>query len=292
MAVLEGLLTGVGSLGASLGGAFIGQSMSKDMMDYQYRLQQKAIDAMNLYNSPGEQVKRLKSAGLSANLVYGSGVDGNQSTAASVNQSNRSVDMANPLGDAVVAYQQQKQLDQSIKESESREWLNTAKTLGVMSDNSWKDSTLDKRVEQENQRLLNMIAEGNYTTAKYNNALIQRDEIVANIQLLEAKTGLTQKQIISEACRPAEIRAHARLMREQANTNVKQRELYDSIIALNDKKLEQLQADIDYLLSRKEGQDLENELNKRMQSLGLQGASGKDLLMFVKDIILSFVRGK
>ena len=64
-----GLISGVGSLFGSLASSGISQKQSKELMDYQYQLQQQAIEKANLYNSPTEQMKRLASAGLNPNLT-------------------------------------------------------------------------------------------------------------------------------------------------------------------------------------------------------------------------------
>lgn len=46
------------------------------LAQYQYRVNQEAIREQNEYNSPKEQMKRLKDAGLNPHLVYGSGASG------------------------------------------------------------------------------------------------------------------------------------------------------------------------------------------------------------------------
>lgn len=55
---------------------------NKELMQYQYQLQEDSIDKMNLYNSPVEQMKRYSEAGLNPNLIYNQGNNGNQTTTA------------------------------------------------------------------------------------------------------------------------------------------------------------------------------------------------------------------
>jgi len=50
---------------------------NKKLADYQYSKDLDMWNKGNLYNSPEEQMKRLKAAGLNPNLVYGSGTVGN-----------------------------------------------------------------------------------------------------------------------------------------------------------------------------------------------------------------------
>lgn len=51
---------------------------------YTQKQQQKAIDKQIAYNSPVEQMKRFKAAGLNTALLYGQVADGNQSQPAGV----------------------------------------------------------------------------------------------------------------------------------------------------------------------------------------------------------------
>lgn len=53
---------------------------NKELADYQYSKDLEMWETQNAYNKPGEQMKRLKEAGLNPNLVYGTGtVTGNTS---------------------------------------------------------------------------------------------------------------------------------------------------------------------------------------------------------------------
>lgn len=64
-------------LGLSAAASFIGNR-------YTQHQQLKAIDKQNAYNSPVEQMKRFKAAGLNTALLYGQVADGNQSQPAGV----------------------------------------------------------------------------------------------------------------------------------------------------------------------------------------------------------------
>jgi len=53
----------------------------KELAEYSYQQDREMWNAANLYNSPAQQMQRLKAAGLNPNLVYGNGsVVGNTST--------------------------------------------------------------------------------------------------------------------------------------------------------------------------------------------------------------------
>ena len=98
------LISAGGGVLSGIANMFTGEHQSKELMKYQSEFQQQAIDRQNFYNSPAEQMKRLTAAGLNPNLVYGSGVDGNQSSAASPSMANVRGMFDNPLQDATQAY--------------------------------------------------------------------------------------------------------------------------------------------------------------------------------------------
>lgn len=235
-----GLISGVSSLGSSLVNTFAGQSQSKDLMDYQYKLQQQAIDAQNLFNSPVEQLKRLKLAQLNPNLVYGSGVDGNQSSAASPGVVNKRGEFQNPLQDLPAQYLQSKQLEmQQIAlrnqsfESVARRHKLEAETLGQIISNEFNDKTLNTRVKalaqdlvNDMQRQKNLVADEALTWSKTRNEDNKLKEIWANTELLQQRANLT---------------------REQAFTESVKRRMYESNIAVNNKRLDEMESYIQFL---------------------------------------------
>lgn len=53
---------------------------NRELAEYQYSKDLEMWNKGNLYNSPTEQMRRLKEAGLNPNLVYGSGATGNMAS--------------------------------------------------------------------------------------------------------------------------------------------------------------------------------------------------------------------
>ena len=208
-----GLLSGVGSLFSSLWNQSTGLKQSKDLMDYQYQLQQKAIDAMNAYNHPKAQMERLAEAQLNPNLVYGSGVDGNQSSAASPSIASRSGQMQNPFQDLGQNYAQMRQLRinenmafQNALESKARRKKYAAETLGILKDNQWKDQTLDTRIKHAAQKLANDVAredllgyQSDVAAQQANNLRIVANNLAEETKLIMARTNLTEEQAKTEA---------------------------------------------------------------------------------------------
>lgn len=89
---VTGGITGLIGSSFGLGSEAASNAMSvkdqKELMDYQFQLNQQGIDRQNEYNSPVKQMERLRQAGLNPNLVYGNGsVVGNTSDSASTSQS-------------------------------------------------------------------------------------------------------------------------------------------------------------------------------------------------------------
>lgn len=220
--VLGGLIGGIGSLGSSILGNTVGYNQSKSLMDYQYQLQQQAIDKANAYNHPAQQMKRLAEAQLNPNLVYGSGVDGNQASPAQVSAVNRSAHIENPLQDMAQNLLARKQMElEQIRvrneafESRERQLNLRAKTLGQLLDNSYMDQTLKTRIQHAGQKLANDVERQSVLAEQKNNLLITRDLLVAQAHNMEEKTKLTYQQALTEVVKRRSYEAGLQLTAAQ-----------------------------------------------------------------------------
>ena len=72
------IAAGVTAAGA-LGSQLLGNAQARKMADYEFSNNLKMWNLQNAYNSPAQQMQRLKEAGLNPNLVYGNGAVGNTS---------------------------------------------------------------------------------------------------------------------------------------------------------------------------------------------------------------------
>lgn len=72
------IAAGVSAAGA-IGSKLLGNAQARKMADYEFSNNLKMWNLQNAYNSPSQQMKRLKDAGLNPNLVYGNGAVGNTS---------------------------------------------------------------------------------------------------------------------------------------------------------------------------------------------------------------------
>lgn len=240
--IAGGLISGLGSLGASVIGATTGVSQSKELMDYQYRLQQQAIDKANRYNSPAEQMKRLALAHLNPNLVYGSGVDGNQSQPASPSMANRNVNFANPLQDMAqnITARKQYELDQirvrnEAFESRERQLKLRAETLGQMLENTYNDKTMETRIKSLSQKLANDVASEALTWSRTRNEDNRLEEILANTELLKERKNLTNQQALTEEVKRQVMDKQMQVSEQQ----IKQMAQYIQFLAAGTKLREQ-----------------------------------------------------
>lgn len=290
MAFLDALPVLGGIVNSGLNAIF-GMDQSKKLMRYQSELQQKMIDQANLYNHPANQMARLREAGLNPNLAYGSGVSGNQSESGKVPAVSRDagVDL-NVEGYAQMKLQRE-MTQQAIKNSQWQSLESMTRVTQNMLKNKLMRQTFSDQVRQIHENVehtLQSMRESaqriNESQERTNNLVIEANRLAELSKQEGIRTDLMKKFSAQE------MREKIREVGARANYYDKQREVADSMMKLNDAKIKQLEQDVKWLASRTHGQDLENELTERMQKLGLQGMSAKDFFVFLKDIIISFIR--
>lgn len=76
---IAGITAGASAL-TNLVGQGIQNKKNLELAKYQYKKDLEMWNMQNLYNSPSEQMERLRQAGLNPNLVYGTGAVGNTSS--------------------------------------------------------------------------------------------------------------------------------------------------------------------------------------------------------------------
>lgn len=250
------IATLLGGLLTSVVGNIVSGSMSKDAAAYQAKLNQQGIDTANRYNLPINQMSRLRDAGLNPNLVYGNGtVAGLTSEGhAQTNQGLKSMPFDLGINDAVDAYMQNKQLDQQISESQSRQALmgqqiqeSLAKEMMYTKQALRDDAELPYIQEYLKSRIKNTDANTSYTITREQLAEIEKGNAVELTKLYAAKTGLTE---------------------EQANTEIKRRFVMDAQEALYRSNIQVNESQIEWLAEKilNTRQDTANkELWHRMQ---------------------------
>lgn len=73
------IIAGLGGGVAGLLGSLVSNAQNRKLAEYSYSKNLEQWNRSNLYNSPSQQMARLKQAGLNPNLVYGNGAVGNSS---------------------------------------------------------------------------------------------------------------------------------------------------------------------------------------------------------------------
>lgn len=283
----------LGGIANSAINAIVGQNQSKSLMRYQAQLQQKMIDQANQYNSPVEQMARLRQAGLNPNLVYGSGVAGNQSESGKVSAVSRDAGIDLNIDQIANMKLQRQMTEQAIKNSQWQALESMTRAAGNMLKNRLARATFADNIRQIHENVnhtLQSMAESRQrideSTQRTNNLKIEANLLGEKLKQAGMQTDF-MKEYGAE-----EIRARIDEMKSRRAYNDKQREVADSVMKLNDAKIEQLKKDAEWLASRTHGQDLDNQLTERMQGLGLQGMTPKDFFVFLKDLVLSFIRNK
>ena len=231
------LISLLGGLASSVVGNVLSRESSKDMANYQYQLNQQGIDTANRYNLPINQMSRLREAGLqlNPNLVYGNGtVAGLTSSGeASTSQGLKSMPFDLGVNSAVNAYQQNRQVDQNIDESKSRQALigqqireSEAREFNYTQQGLETSAGLPYIERMLKQKLRNMVADESYTNTREQLAEIEKSNAQELTYYYAAKTGLTKEQASTEIKRRFVMDA--------------QEALYRSNIRVNDKELEKL----------------------------------------------------
>lgn len=293
MAFLDFLPT-IGGAISTLWNSTVGQSQSKSLMRYQQRLQQESIDNMNRYNSPVAQMERLRAAGLNPNLVYGSGVDGNQGSAASVGLSNRNPQSDFGFAESVNNVFRRRQLENENRLTDANEskimadsMLSKARYLDVMQDVARKDATFNTFVEKAaadlehtRQSIEESKARTSKVTEEWNNLLLQRDKVLEEVRYWKAHA-------TNEELQPDVIRAKIANLASSTELNRAQKDVAHSIARLNDKRIDELVARIRNINSDSDLKELSYRLQKSMADFGAGNISMKDILGLIKSVLIT-----
>lgn len=147
------------------------RNWNEKMYEWQLRDNKKLWEMQNEYNSPQEQMRRLKAAGLNPNLVYGEGAT------AMARSSPQGADIkpwnpespkieGNPIGEAVLKYndvrQQQQQIDNLKNQNETetkRQALTDAQTMATLKQAGYTDVQIRALIQEiEQKSMLNPIS--------------------------------------------------------------------------------------------------------------------------------------
>lgn len=167
----------------------------------------------------------MREAGLNPNLVYGNGVDGNQSGAPNVGIAGRGSSADFGFAESVNNVFRRRQLENETGIAEASQQklladsiLSAARYLDVMQDVARKDATFDTYVEtakanlEKLQKQAGLIdAQINKTTQETNNLQIVANNLVQQGEMLAARTNLTKEQALTEVVRRQSLHAGIRL---------------------------------------------------------------------------------
>ncbi|MBD5222421.1 MAG: hypothetical protein HDS70_08680 [Bacteroidales bacterium] len=218
---LSALSGGFSLLGNMLGFASnqATNAANKKLMSYQHDLNLDLWNKNNEYNSPQAQMQRLKAAGLNPNLVYGSGAVGNASSmpnspTAIPQQSYQNFGTLG-IGDAVNTFMASEQLkiQQDMADADFRlkdqQWnmnevTNTLNEITLLKEKILTAETEVEKSIYEQQLRQNLYSleldnygknlDNEYKANEINMQAVKMREAEANIELILAKTNLTNEQ--------------------------------------------------------------------------------------------------
>lgn len=191
---------------------------NRELARYNWEQQVDMWNRNNEYNSPIQQMQRLKEAGLNPNLVYGSGVTGNSSSSIPTPQMPTQEAphfekydtsfIAQSSDAAVRAYQQQRQIDSQLSLNKSQEsaiqsqnLVNNAKIAEIMTRNARGKFDLDLAKDLRQNSVEAAMLSTNQMKQKLaigeeelKNFPIQRAKMKSEISLMEANRNLSVKQ--------------------------------------------------------------------------------------------------
>lgn len=293
----EAAIGGLQSLASSLVSSGMGYEQSRKLMKYQQELNQQSIDAQNVFNSPAEQMKRLEKAGLNKNLVYGSGVDGNQSSAANTNIANR-----NPAFDVDVmsSYFRSRQLENetNLAEANRRQILqNTAlseaKTLRELREIKKFDATFDDVVKQASANLMHTLQSVEESKQRVNESVQRTSNLKSEANKLNEEIKYWEAHAENEKNGVAELlKQRAYEAQTRGDLNTEQQAVARSIVSLNTAKVAELVSLIRKIDLEAGNEAIEYEINKAMQGVGMGSVKPKDLIMLLKDLLITFMKNK
>lgn len=156
------------------------------------RQKQDSLDfwhMQNTYNSPEQQMARLKEAGLNPNLVYGSGADATSSSAPKV-PSPMSAEFGIPslnTGSIADVYFRGKMMNKQLDQLEANIIKTYAEAEAIGYDNTVVGTTVDAAIRKRNAETLQAESQAEITTMARN---VQQDMLRHDIPLQKALLGV------------------------------------------------------------------------------------------------------
>lgn len=209
-AVGAAIATGIGAVASSGLNAWSQartNAQNREQANYAFQQQQQAIREMNAYNSPAQQVVRMKSAGLNPSLAFGAdgNMVGNQADVPAYNAIPAEAPNVGALGSGIAQAVQtgievrdlQRRQDLAVAEIASKDYQNfLALTQGELNIGQLQETLELLDYKKENYESL--------TQLNWDNVLKARQEVInmkENIEVMRKQIELTDAQIDELAAR-------------------------------------------------------------------------------------------
>lgn len=225
-------LLAVGALASAVGSVFSSVSSNKTQksinsqnIDFQREqnsedrhFQERMYHYNNEYNSPVQQMARLKAAGLNPHLMYGQGNTGNATMPSTPNQKAPHADPPPPIniGSGIFqGLQNYLSLKQSEAQTSNLESTNKVLDAEIVQKNASTAETLARTAKTEQERRFASELQASTVAqaqANVNNSILTGDKIAQDIASSKVGQKLTMKQIESVSAQINSTNANIRLM--------------------------------------------------------------------------------
>lgn len=240
------LSAGIGALGGVFGSLFGKKSQddtnkaSMELAEYQYSKNLEMWNRQNAYNTPANQVKRIKAAGLNPALLYGSGTVANTASDAPKYEAPNLRAYTN-FGDLGASYLSQIPLQVAqVRNLDANSALTDQKTKTEIQETGLR--LLQKQIAIIDRSIKAAQERNAWTDVKY----YERQKKLA-LQQMASTIGLTAAQTVTELVKPSLLRSQRENFKAStANT----KEQTETVKALRPGQVAKLEAERSELVSR------------------------------------------
>lgn len=231
-------------------------------------------------------------------MVYGTGVEGNQSSAPNVGIANRSQHSDFGFADSVANVFRRKQLENETVLTSANEQkiladklLSQARYLETMQNVARLDATFSTYVDKAKADLDHTRQSIEESKQRVDESVQRTHNLTIQASQLKYQVDYWKAHAENEANEmPALLRARAYQAMQSGNLSAAQIGVAHSLVKLNDAKIQELLQMVENLKLDGGNKAIEYEINSRMNDIGMSGIKPKDLLVLLKDLVMQLIK--